>query len=147
MDAGNNSGRFYSSSSLPSSAQQPSAASPTAQIRHNSLGSDLVSDGDFTTSQYLRLGYDIQYRPLLDEIAYPHAYSRSLSNVAAIDGSVGQYVPSGLDAARRVPVFDPTGLQGRFDAPIYPFHPADAFVPPRPSAMPYTIPVSCSTLI
>ena len=150
MEAEEHSWRFDSFSSPRTSAQQPSAASPIAQIHHGRPETDFVSDGDTTTSPHLqrpRLGYDVPYGPFWDHIAHPHAHSRSLSSIATVGGPVGQYVPPGLDTAHRVPVFDPRGLWGRFDTPTYPVHAADAFLPSPPSAMPYTIPVSYCALI
>ena len=146
MDAGNNSGRFYSSSSSTSSTQQLSAASPAAQIRHDGSGSDSVSDHDTSASRQIHLaqrpelGYDVPRGAFWDQTAHPHAHSRALARAATVDVAVGPYAPTGLDAARQVPVFAPTGFDGRFDGPVHPAHAYGAPFPPPPSSTtPYTV--------
>ena len=124
MDARNNSGRFYSSSSTTSSTQQPSAPSPVAQYRHDGSGSDSISERDTSASQHIHaaqqlpLTYDAPQGPFWDQNPHRYAHTRAPARAATVDVALGQYSLTETSATNYASSFGRTSIGVPFDPSI-----------------------------
>ena len=123
MEFGDHSGRFFSSSSSPTTNLDPAESFPTSQSHHDHSSSDSTCDGGSAPSQYIhpaaltQSGYDALPESFGVHNAPPRAYNRALDSPATVDVAQSHFGSTVHTGVARVTNHDDAGIAAPFHPP------------------------------